>query len=151
MQAVQAYQSCCTCTHTWNPGPVRKCMYDGYRCFLRAGSRGRQRRVRYDGITYEYRDVEQRPVPRSRDDEFVRATLAAMTRLRQPIVGHRHLPLLCNWPGYSWYRFNTPDMMHGQFHRVRVRVRTHSLHTYTRSLTHFLPTDSLTHTRQIPS
>ena len=31
MQACQAYQSCCVCTHTWTPGPRTKCMYDGYR------------------------------------------------------------------------------------------------------------------------
>ena len=58
MKACQAYQSCCVCTHTWSKGPRRKCMYDGYRCFLREGSSGRKERVSFGGQTYQYRDEE---------------------------------------------------------------------------------------------
>ena len=90
-------------------------MYDGYRRFLQEGSRGRQRVVHYAGEMYEYRDRETRPTPKMRDDSFVRACVTAAQRLRQPIVGHKHVPLLANWPGYNWYRLNTTtDWMHGE-------------------------------------
>ena len=72
MQACQAYQSCCVCTHTWTKGPRRKCMYDGYRRFLRVGSSGRKQNVHFRGQTYEYREEEQRPVPKLRVDALVR-------------------------------------------------------------------------------
>ena len=74
MQAVQSYQSCCVCTHTWSRGPRRKCMYDGYRRFSPIGSHLRGRRLRHADVVYEYRDIEIRPPPRLRTDELVRAT-----------------------------------------------------------------------------
>ena len=112
MQNCQAYQSCCVCTHTWSPGPRRKCMYDGYRCFLRMGSRGRDKRVVFRGHVYEYRDVEERPIPTRRDDGLVHAAVKMAMDRRQPILGHKRYPLLSQWPGFSWYRFNPPDLMH---------------------------------------
>lgn len=113
---MQAYQSCCVCTSTWSKGigPRAKCLYDGYRRFLKPGSRGRHRRVRFGGHVYQYRRVETRPIPRFRDDDFVRTTVMFAKRKRQPVVGHKSVPLLANWPGYSWYRMNTPDLMHGK-------------------------------------
>lgn len=112
LQAVQSYQSCCVCTHTWSRGPRTKCMYDGYRCFVQMGSRSRGRRVQYAGHVYEYRDEETRPPPRLRTDELVRASAIYARRRRQPVLGHKTFPLLSNWPGFSWYRMNTPDLMH---------------------------------------
>lgn len=112
MQAVQSYQSCCVCTHTWSRGPRRKCMYDGYRRFSPIGSHLRGRRVHHADVVYEYRDAEIRPPPRLRTDELVRATAIYARRRRQPVLGHKTFPLLANWPGFSWYRMNTPDLMH---------------------------------------
>ena len=116
MQAVQAYQSCCVCTHTWSKGPPRcPCIYDGYRRFLGADARGRDARVAWHGHVFHYRDVEQRPQPRQRDDKLVHAAIRLAKERKQPIMGHKGNPLLSQWPGFSWYRFNTPDLMHGLY------------------------------------
>ena len=114
MQACQAYQSCCVCTHSWSAGPGRKLNYDGYRRFLVPGSRGRQMRVRYADRVYEYRNVETRIKPRYRDTEFVRSACCYAKQTREQFLGHKVLPLLSRWPGYDWYRYNCPDLMHGK-------------------------------------
>ena len=94
MQACQSYQGCCVCTHCWSRGPRTKCMFDGYRCFLNPGSRGRRARVCWRGHVYHYRDEERRPVPLTRDDNMVFAAVRMAKERRQPVVGHKHLPLL---------------------------------------------------------
>jgi len=58
MQTCSSYQGCPVCTHTWTKGSVlerTQVVCDGYRRFLRAGSRGRRRRVHYKGHVYQYR------------------------------------------------------------------------------------------------
>lgn len=118
MQACQAYTPCCVCKHCFSPGigVSTKCLFDGYRRFLRVGSRGRRRRVVFDGHTYEYYQVSTRPPPQIRDDEFVRVAVAFAKQRAAPYLGHKTLPLLSKWPGYSWYRLNAPDMMHGMYY-----------------------------------
>ena len=58
------------------------------------------------------RNVETRPVPASRDDNFVRSAVGVATQ-KQPVCGHKSAPLLAKWPGYSWFRMNVPEIMHG--------------------------------------
>lgn len=58
------------------------------------------------------RNVETRPVPASRDDNFVRSAVGVATE-KQPVCGHKSAPLLAKWPGYSWFRMNVPEIMHG--------------------------------------
>ena len=115
MQACQAYQGCPVCTHTWSRGPRTKCMFDGYRAFQRVGSRGRRARVPWRGHVYQYRDEERRPVPTTRDDNLVFAAVRMAKERRQAVLGHKHMPLLSQWPGFSWYRLNAPDLAHGLF------------------------------------
>lgn len=112
MQACQAYQSCCVCTHSFSSGPNRKLNYDGFRRFLAPDSRGRHTRVRHAGLVFEYKDIETRPLPTYRDNDLVRSAVAVATQRRRPFLGHKCKPLLRHWPGYSWYRYNSPDLMH---------------------------------------
>ena len=91
------------------------CVFDGFRCFLSGGSRARQRTFRHRGRLYEYRCVETRTKPKYRDDEFVKSAVALATKA-QPFCGHKPVvPLLANWPEWSWRRTNTPEPMHGLF------------------------------------
>ena len=57
------------------------------------------------------RDVETRGNPTERDDDFV-TTACSIGTEKKPFVGHKTLPLLCNWPHYSWVRMNVPEIMH---------------------------------------
>ena len=115
MESCASYTSCCVCTHCFSPGigAATKCIFDGFRRFLNTGSRGRNRRVRYDGEIYEYHKACDRRKPRMRDDEFVRTAVAFAKQRGNPFMGHKSVPLLSNFPGFSWYRINTPDAMHG--------------------------------------
>ena len=115
MKACQSYQGCPVCTHSWSPGPRVKCMFDGYRAFYPPGSRERLARVPYHGHVYQYRNDEERPVPTTRDDKLVFSCLRLAKERKQPIMGHKSTPLLSQWPGFSWYRFNPPDLAHGLF------------------------------------
>ena len=38
-----------------------------------------------------------------------------MASKNSPCVGHKTAPLLSKWIGYSWIRFNVPELMHGIF------------------------------------
>ena len=63
-------------------------------------------------MTVVFRNIERRDAPERRDDAFVpRAVNIASDK--KPFVGHKTLPLLCRWPGYSWRRMNLPEIMHG--------------------------------------
>ena len=116
MQSSASYQSCCVCTHSWSRALTgTKCIYDGYRRFLVCGCRGRRRRVRHGGLTYEYKDVSTRPPPRYRDENLLLAALRYGMQHNKPCLGHKTLPLLWNWPGFDWKRFNGPDLAHGMF------------------------------------
>lgn len=59
------------------------------------------------------RNIEKRPVPAKRDDAFVQRAVSVATE-KQPFCGHKTTPLLAKWPGYSWYRTNVPEIMHGR-------------------------------------
>ena len=59
------------------------------------------------------RNVEKRPVPAKRDDTFVQRAVGIATN-KKPFCGHKTTPLLAKWPGYSWYRMNVPEIMHGR-------------------------------------
>jgi hypothetical protein len=118
MQSSAAYQSCCVCTHSFSRGVNgdKKCIYDGYRRFLVPGSRGRLRRVCHKGHTYEYKDVSTRPPPKYRDNQLATLSLRYAERSvanNGPVLGYKELPLVWNWPGFVWRRFNGPDLAHG--------------------------------------
>ena len=115
MQACQAYQSCWCCTHAWSPGSLvsrRQCIFDGFRRFLRVGSRARQKTMFYKGKMYEFRNICVAPKPKKRDDEFVRVAVSLATNA-QPFCGHKYVPLVAKWPSFNWYRFGIPEPMHG--------------------------------------
>jgi len=90
MQTCQAYQSCPVCTHAWSPPLNRGCVADGYRRFLEMGDPGRQRKVKYKGLSYEYKDVCVRKVPKTRDTEFVQSVCAVVTK-NKPWLGHKFI------------------------------------------------------------
>ena len=115
MQACQAYQSCWACTHAWTPGSLvkrKQCIFDGFRRFLKPGSRGRQKTFVYKGGKYEFRNVSVRPQPRYRDEQFVRVAVSLATT-SQPFCGHKYVPLMAKWLSFNWYRFGIPEPMHG--------------------------------------
>ena len=75
MQSCQSYQGCPVCLHSWTPGRVlgrKQVVCDGYRCFLHADSAARKKSFTFQGEKYEFRTIERREVPRTRDDSFVR-------------------------------------------------------------------------------
>ena len=115
MQNCSSYTPCCVCTHSMSPGigTSTQCIFDGYRRYLRVGSRGRRRRVTYEGHVYEYYQEERRPKPKIRDMESVRTGVAFAKQRSAPFLGHKSLPMLSLWPGFAWYRMNIPDVMHG--------------------------------------
>ena len=116
MQACQAYQSCPNCTHAFSEPLTRGVVCDGFRVFLPPGSAGRERLVKYKGNTYEYKDVERRPKPKYRDNKFVKKVLSIATT-KNPVLGHKTAPLLCNWPGFDWRRvMGLPEPMHGMYY-----------------------------------
>ena len=112
MQTSGAYQSCCVCIHSWSHGLVKKPIYDGYRQFLQAGSRARQRTFRYRGHTYQFKNVEHLLPSRKRNGDFVRECVAVAEMRGEPFMGHKWMPMISNWPGFDWYRLNVPDVMH---------------------------------------
>ena len=117
MQSCQSYQGCPVCLHSWTPGRVlgrKQVVCDGYRCFLHADSAARQKSFTFQGGKYEFRTIERREVPRTRDDSFVRRAVGVASE-NKPFCGHKTAPLLCMWPGYSWYRMNVPEIMHGAY------------------------------------
>ena len=63
-------------------------------------------------FTFANRTIERRQVPQQRDDKFVQSAVGVATE-KNPFCGHKGAPLLSNWPGYSWYRMNVPEIMHG--------------------------------------
>ena len=128
MQTCQAYQGCPTCTHSWSPGsliPRKQCVYDGYRRFLCAGSRGRKKTFKYQGAWYQFRCVETRPKPTTRDDVFVRKAVSLGSE-KKPFAGHKSAPLLARWPDFSWYRMNVVELMHGELHNLLYHNRNRS-------------------------
>ena len=113
MQTCQAYQSCPVCTHAWSPPLTRGCVADGYRRFLDIGDAGRQQKVTYKGLTYEYKDACDQPLPKMRDTHFVQSVCAVATE-KKPFLGHKFAPLFCRWPEFDWERLmTTPEIMHG--------------------------------------
>ena len=113
MQTCQAYQSCPVCTHAWSPPLSRGCVADGYRRFLEMRDPGRQRKVKYKGLSYEYKDVCARKVPKTRDTEFVQSVCAVAT-VKKPQLGHKFAPIFSRLPGFDWQRiFGAPEVMHG--------------------------------------
>lgn len=120
MQSCQSYQGCPVCLHSWTPGKIlgrKQVVCDGYRCFLHQDSAARQKNFTFQGETYEFRNVEKREVPSRRDDSFVRRAVGVASE-RKPFCGHKSSPLLSRWPGYSWYRMNVPEIMHGKHHSM---------------------------------
>ena len=117
MEACQSYNACCVCKHSFDPpiGTAKKLLFNGYRRYLTAGSRGRRRRVLFRGHVFQYKNVEELPKPQLRDDDFVRHAVAFSKQRRSPYLGHKSIPLLARWPGFSWYRMNVPDVMHGMY------------------------------------
>ena len=114
MQAIQAYQSCPICLGEWTAGALvgrKQCIYDGFRRHLPPGSKGREKVLKYKGHRYQYRCKDNRPPPRRRNHDFVRGAVYLSTSA-QPFAGHKTAPLLLNWPGFDWYRMNTPEPMH---------------------------------------
>lgn len=114
MVTCQSYQGCAVCTHSWSPGALagkRQCICDGYRRFLSSTSRARQKEFTYKGHRYQYRNVEERAKPVTRDDEFVRKAVSLATE-RKSFAGHKTAPLPARWSGYSWWSMNVPDLMH---------------------------------------
>ena len=89
-----------------------QCCFGGYRTFLPAGSRGRQARIRQDGLEYEFADVETRGPPPFRNTMSARRCLAVVEALDMPFGGHKSPPLIARWPGFDWYRMSPPELMH---------------------------------------
>ena len=127
------------CLHSFSPGVAgtRKVTYDGYRRFLAAESRARQKSFRFRGVTYQFkyghncvcyllhvnylymlfdRDVCAREDPRYRDTALARSALMVARRRRlEQFLGHKYVPLVANWPGFDFTRYNVPELMHGMF------------------------------------
>ena len=114
MQSEKSYEGACVvCTHKWTGGLTgSQCCFGGYRTFLPAGSRGRQARVRQNGLEYEYAGVETRRPARFRDTRSARRCLAVVEALDMPCGGHKSPPLIARWPGFDWYRMSPPELMH---------------------------------------
>ena len=100
MQAVTAFYPCPHCLHSWQPG-MRGQVYGGYRRFLAADSPWRNRTFRFNGHTYEFRDVERRAPPTLRNDRNV-AIMAARGTSARPFLGHKGRHFLHTWQGVDW-------------------------------------------------
>ena len=109
MQAGSAFYPCPHCLHCWQPG-LRGQTYGGYRRFLPLTSRWRQRRFIFRGLTYEFRDEEERSPPAARNDKNV-TVMAARGTPKRPFLGHKGLHFLSEWEGVDW-EGNTCDIMH---------------------------------------
>ena len=135
MQACTSYTPCCVCEHCFSPGigAATQCVFDGYRRYLNPRSRGRRRRVVFDGILYEYYQAESRPKPRVRNDETVRLGVAFARQRDAPFLGHKSLPMMSLWPGFAWYRMNIPDVMHGGCLTTLSHTPTHNTLSHTHS------------------
>ena len=126
MQTSAGYKSaCCICRHEWTaPVTGKQCCFAGYRSLLPAQSRGRQPRVRVFGETYEYSRTETRPKPERRTTKSAQESCAVVEALHMPCNGHKHPPLVANWPGFSWYRFSPPELMHDSKIFVEMLLKT---------------------------
>ena len=114
MQTCQAYQSCPVCTHSWSPPLSRGVVCDGYRRFLEIDDPGRQQKVTYKGLVYEYKNACEKPPPKERDTAFVQSVCAVATE-KKPFLGHKFVPIICRLPGFDWGRvICTPEAMHGK-------------------------------------
>ena len=109
MQAVSAFYPCPHCIHNWQPG-LRGQVYGGYRRFLEIGSSWRSKTFTFRGHVYEFRDAENRPPAKLRNDHNV-AIMAARGTPARPFLGHKGLPFLSSWEGVDW-EGSTCDKMH---------------------------------------
>lgn len=109
MQAITAFYPCPHCLHTWQPG-VRGQIYGGYRRFLPPNSPWRRQSFQFMGRSYQFRDVESRTPPRSRNDVNVRVMCARASSSR-PFLGHKGPHFFSAWSGVDWDG-NTCDVMH---------------------------------------
>ena len=126
MQSSAGYQSaCCICDHEWTAPVIGKqCCFGGYRSLLPMQSRGRQSRVRVGGETYEYARAETRPKPKRRTVKSAQECCAVVEALNLPCQGHKYAPLVANWPGFHWYRFSPPELMHDSKIFVEMLLKT---------------------------
>ena len=107
--------ACPVCTHTWTEALTgTQCCFGGYRRFLPPTSRGRERRVRSGGYTYQYSKEERRSAATKRTAALARHCLDLNSVINSAHGGHKHTPLLALWLGFDWLRLLSPDLMHGE-------------------------------------
>ena len=112
MQTCQAYQGCPVCLHSWSAPLSHGCVCDGFRRFLPPGDPGRQRRVMYKGLQYEYKDECLLPEPKIRDQSLVQS-ICSIATAKKPVLGHKVPPVVARIPGFRWRRILcTPEAMH---------------------------------------
>ena len=115
LQAVTGYDSGCpVCYHEWSSGLTgTQCCFDGYRRFLPERSPGRQARVTFGGLTYQYAQPETRRPPDYRSGKAARECLTVVDVIGVDACrGHKYPPLLAQLPGFNWRRLNPPELMH---------------------------------------
>ena len=80
---------------------------------LAAGSRGRQRRFRFKGHVYQFKNACDTPTPQRRTNELVKqsVTVARSFKLKA-FLGHKMMPMQSEWPGFDWQNHCIPDLMH---------------------------------------
>ncbi len=126
MQAATGYESaCCICRHNWTAAVTgTQCCFAGYRSLLPMQSRGRLARVHAAGETYEYSEDETRPKPKLRTMDYVQESCAVVEALDVPCHGHKSAPLVAKWPGFNWFRYNPPELMHDSKIFVEMLLKT---------------------------
>ena len=113
MQTCQSYTPCLHCLHENDvplPGFGTQLIFDGFRRWLSRRHPLRQRSVS-DG-KYQYRQVETRgpAAPRTRN---LCLQFMEMTREYESFMGHKGLPMMHEWTGYS-FKTEVSDIMHDE-------------------------------------
>lgn len=90
-----------------------QCIFGGYRKFLFMGSKGRWQNVQSGGHTYQFSHAEDLPAPEPRTLRSTIQSLRCVEAVGRPYRGHKFAPLLAQWPGFDWYRYNGPELAHG--------------------------------------
>lgn len=80
---------------------------------MEADSLARAKQFTFRGHVYEYGFVEERPPPKTRDNEFVRLAVTFAKHIKAAFLGHKMTPLVALFPGFDWQRYITGEMAHG--------------------------------------
>ena len=111
VQSHSAIYGCPFCYINFDAGISSKPVYGGFRRFLGAEDPWRQRQFEFQGLVFQFADVEVRQTPQKRTTRSALECSELAMRWSRPFRGHKAAPLICRWPSFCW-EMHASDIMH---------------------------------------